>query len=137
MVFCVGFTQWFLWLTVEVDSTSSHSWGQPALHTPEGPCPHKHFTLPQLPLWQLPLPSVPQPSCYHSYLHKELKFLLTLSFFFKAGIKLGLKPILMRWLEKLLFFIGVLKILLGCFGTHLFLLPPSIFALWLLAAAAF
>lgn len=40
----------------------------------------------------------------------------------------------MRWLEKLLFFIGILEILLGCLGTHLFLLLPSIFALQLLTS---
>lgn len=74
-------------------------------------------------------------SCYYSYFYKELKVLLTLAFFFKGRIKPELKTVLMRWLVKLLFFIGVLEILLGCLGTHLFLLLPSIFALWLLASA--
>lgn len=38
-------------------------------------------------LSQLRLLSVPQPSCYHSYSYKELKFLPTLAFFFQSGNK--------------------------------------------------
>lgn len=125
------------WLTVEGDSTSRHSWGQPAsctlhlrVHVPNAHTSHYHR------LSQLLLLSVPQPSCYHDYLHKELKFLLTHAFFFfsKVGIKLGLKTVLMRWLEKLLFFIGILKILLWCFGTHLFycLHLSLLYGFWLL-----
>lgn len=126
------------WLPVEGDSTSSHSWGQPASHTLHlrvRPCAQRtHLTLP-LTLTATAL-VCPQPSCYHSYLHKELKFLLTLAFFFQSGNKAWAEDRFDEMARKTAFLHWRFENIALVFWDPFVLLPPSIFALWLLAAAA-
>lgn len=117
----------------------------PALHIRVNPSTptlyYNHLSSLPLPFWKFYLSFLHLLfSCHHYYLHKELNFLPRHSspppFFFQRENKALTNDSFDEMARKTAFLHWHLQNIAQWFGTHLFLPPPSIFALWLLTFAA-